>query len=311
MASKLLNVRMDQEMLDELKNVCGELEITVTDAIKLFTRKLIKERKLVTEEEDKTPKEVLDKIKEEIPFKERVIEMLEVRDLKKYEKMNEDIGDIMLNCYREFKYFLNQKACLDIEYSEVVEDFKNQKGEELKNKIIDRMAEDNFDEYEMTREDMKEISRFLKEQEKFEEEKSLDIMRKLKEENPRLYQELTNEYSYDISFYEMERTNCKTFNETKEMLEGILTPEEIKEYIRYNNEYLNDKTEVKNIFNEEENRKTNERFLETLKEDKKRYDMIKSILKKIDEENQRRAEIKANEENKEEEQNIVKEGGRE
>ena len=31
MASKLLNVRMDQEMLDELKNVCGELEITVTD----------------------------------------------------------------------------------------------------------------------------------------------------------------------------------------------------------------------------------------------------------------------------------------
>lgn len=310
MASKLLNVRMDQEMLDELKNVCGELEITVTDAIKLFTRKLIKERKLVTEEEDKTPKEVLDKIKEEIPFKERVIEMLEVRDLKKYEKMNEDIGDIMLNCYREFKYFLNQKACLDIEYSEVVEDFKNQKGEELKNKIIDRMAEDNFDEYKMTREDMKEISRFLKEQEKFEEEKSLDIMRKLKEENPRLYQELTNEYSYDISFYEMERTNCKTFNETKEMLEGILTPEEIKEYIRYNNEYLNDKTEVKNVFNEEENRKTNERFLETLKEDKKRYDMIKSILKKIDEENQRKAEIKANEDNKEE-QNVVKEGGRE
>lgn len=310
MASKLLNVRMDQEMLDELKNVCGELEITVTDAIKLFTRKLIKERKLVTEEEDKTPKEVLDKIKEEIPFKERVIEMLEVRDLKKYEKMNEDIGDIMLNCYREFKYFLNQKACLDIEYSEVVEDFKNQKGEELKNKIIDRMAEDNFDEYKMTREDMKEISRFLKEQEKFEEEKSLDIMKKLKEENPRLYQELTNEYSYDISFYEMERTNCKTFNETKEMLEGILTPEEIKEYIRYNNEYLNDKTEVKNVFNEEENRKTNERFLETLKEDKKRYDMIKSILKKIDEENQRKAEIKANEDNKEE-QNVVKEGGRE
>lgn len=310
MSSKLLNVRMDQEMLDELKNVCGELEITVTDAIKLFTRKLIKERKLVTEEEDKTPKEVLDKIKEEIPFKERVIEMLEVRDLKKYEKMNEDIGDIMLNCYREFKYFLNQKACLDIEYSEVVEDFKNQKGEELKNKIIDRMAEDNFDEYKMTREDMKEISRFLKEQEKFEEEKSLDIMKKLKEENPRLYQELTNEYSYDISFYEMERTNCKTFNETKEMLEGILTPEEIKEYIRYNNEYLNDKTEVKNVFNEEENRKTNERFLETLKEDKKRYDMIKSILKKIDEENQRKAEIKANEDNKEE-QNVVKEGGRE
>lgn len=310
MASKLLNVRMDQEMLDELKNVCGELEITVTDAIKLFTRKLIKERKLVTEEEDKTPREVLDKIKEEIPFKERVIEMLEVRDLKKYEKMNEDIGDIMLNCYREFKYFLNQKACLDIEYSEVVEDFKNQKGEELKNKIIDRMAEDNFDEYKMTREDMKEISRFLKEQEKFEEEKSLDIMKKLKEENPRLYQELTNEYSYDISFYEMERTNCKTFNETKEMLEGILTPEEIKEYIRYNNEYLNDKTEVKNVFNEEENRKTNERFLETLKEDKKRYDMIKSILKKIDEENQRKAEIKANEDNKEE-QNVVKEGGRE
>lgn len=301
MASKLLNVRMDQEMLDELKNVCGELEITVTDAIKLFTRKLIKERKLVTEEEDKTPREVLDKIKEEIPFKERVIEMLEVRDLKKYEKMNEDIGDILLNCYKEFKAAIFPAAGAGMTYLEMVEDFKNQKGEELKNKIIDRMAEDNFDEFEMTKKDIEEYCEFLEEQEKFEEEKSLDIMKKLKEENPKLYQELTNEYSYDISFYEMERTNCKTFNETKEMLEGILAPEEIKEYIRYNNEYLNDKTEVKNIFNEEENRKTNERFLETLKEDKERYNMIKSILKKIDEENQRRAEIKANEDNKEEE----------
>ena len=311
MASKLLNVRMDQEMLDELKNVCGELEITVTDAIKLFTRKLIKERKLVTEEENKTPKEVLDKIKEEMSLEEMFTEACEVGDLKKYEKMNEDIGDIILNCYKEFKAAIFPAAGSGMTYLEMVEDFKNQKGEELKNKIIDRMAKDNLESFEDAVDSIKEYYEFLEEQEKFEEEKSLDIMKKLKEENPRLYQELTNEYSYDISFYEMERTNCKTFNETKEMLEGILTPEEIKEYIRYNNEYLNDKTEVKNVFNEEENRKTNERFLETLKEDKKRYDMIKSILKKIDEENQRRAEIKANEENKEEEQNIVKEGGRE
>lgn len=311
MASKLLNVRMDQEMLDELKNVCGELEITVTDAIKLFTRKLIKERKLVTEEEDKTPREVLDKIKEGMSLEEITTEIVEVGNLKKYEKMNEDIGDIILNCYKEFKAAIFPAAGSGMTYLEMVEDFKNQKGEELKNKIIDRMAKDNLESFEDAVDSIKEYYEFLEEQEKFEEEKSLDIMRKLKEENPRLYQELTNEYSYDISFYEMERTNCKTFNETKEMLEGILTPEEIKEYIRYNNEYLNDKTEVKNIFNEEENRKTNERFLETLKEDKKRYDMIKSILKKIDEENQRRAEIKANEENKEEEQNIVKEGGRE
>ena len=311
MASKLLNVRMDQEMLDELKNVCGELEITVTDAIKLFTRKLIKERKLVTEEEDKTPREVLDKIKEGMSLEEITTEIVEVGNLKKYEKMNEDIGDIILNCYKEFKAAIFPAAGSGMTYLEMVEDFKNQKGEELKNKIIDRMAKDNLESFEDAVDSIKEYYEFLEEQEKFEEEKSLDIMKKLKEENPRLYQELTNEYSYDISFYEMERTNCKTFNETKEMLEGILTPEEIKEYIRYNNEYLNDKTEVKNVFNEEENRKTNERFLETLKEDKKRYDMIKSILKKIDEENQRRAEIKANEENKEEEQNIVKEGGRE
>ena len=86
MASKLLNVRMDQEMLDELKNVCGELEITVTDAIKLFTRKLIKERKLVIEEENKTPKEVLDKIKEEMSLEEMFTEACEVSELKKYEK---------------------------------------------------------------------------------------------------------------------------------------------------------------------------------------------------------------------------------
>lgn len=310
MASKLLNVRMDQEMLDELKNVCGELEITVTDAIKLFTRKLIKERKLVTEEEDKTPREVLDKIKEGMSLEEITTEIVEVGNLKKYEKMNEDIGDIILNCYKEFKAAIFPAAGSGMTYLEMVEDFKNQKGEELKNKIIDRMAKDNLESFEDAVDSIKEYYEFLEEQEKFEEEKSLDIMKKLKEENPRLYQELTNEYSYDISFYEMERTNCKTFNETKEMLEGILTPEEIKEYIRYNNEYLNDKTEVKNVFNEEENRKTNERFLETLKEDKKRYDMIKSILKKIDEENQRRAEIKANEDNKEE-QNVVKEGGRE
>ena len=309
MASKLLNVRMDQEMLDELKNVCGELEITVTDAIKLFTRKLIKERKLVTEEEDKTPREVLDKIKEGMSLEEITTEIVEVGNLKKYEKMNEDIGDIILNCYKEFKAAIFPAAGSGMTYLEMVEDFKNQKGEELKNKIIDRMAKDNLESFEDAVDSIKEYYEFLEEQEKFEEEKSLDIMKKLKEENPRLYQELTNEYSYDISFYEMERTNCKTFNETKEMLEGILTPEEIKEYIRYNNEYLNDKTEVKNVFNEEENRKTNERFLETLKEDKKRYDMIKSILKKIDEENQRRAEIKANEDNKEE-QNVVKEGGR-
>lgn len=310
MASKLLNVRMDQEMLDELKNVCGELEITVTDAIKLFTRKLIKERRLVTEEEDKTPREVLDKIKEGMSLEEITTEIVEVGNLKKYEKMNEDIGDIILNCYKEFKAAIFPAAGSGMTYLEMVEDFKNQKGEELKNKIIDRMAKDNLESFEDAVDSIKEYYEFLEEQEKFEEEKSLDIMKKLKEENPRLYQELTNEYSYDISFYEMERTNCKTFNETKEMLEGILTPEEIKEYIRYNNEYLNDKTEVKNVFNEEENRKTNERFLETLKEDKKRYDMIKSILKKIDEENQRRAEIKANEDNKEE-QNVVKEGGRE
>ena len=247
MASKLLNVRMDQEMLDELKNVCGELEITVTDAIKLFTRKLIKERKLVTEEEDKTPREVLDKIKEGMSLEEITTEIVEVGNLKKYEKMNEDIGDIILNCYKEFKAAIFPAAGSGMTYLEMVEDFKNQKGEELKNKIIDRMAKDNLESFEDAVDSIKEYYEFLEEQEKFEEEKSLDIMKKLKEENPRLYQELTNEYSYDISFYEMERTNCKTFNETKEMLEGILTPEEIKEYIRYNNEYLNDKTEVKNL----------------------------------------------------------------
>lgn len=195
MANKLLNVRMDQEMIEDLKKVCGELEISVTDAIKLFSNKLIKERALNFINEDKSTKEIIENMKNK-SFLETILEESEFNySPEEFDRMNEEISNIILEYYHNFRNFINKcvtpYSCLYSTYDEIIEKFKEEYSEEFKNKITEKITDfnkknykNNLDLYEQLNNDALELT----------EKKHLDIMNILRIENPKLYKELIDQY---------------------------------------------------------------------------------------------------------------------
>lgn len=234
MASKLLNVRMDEEMLKDLKEVCGELGINVTDAIKSFSKELIEKKKLPTEKvEEKKETSWRDIINDD--FFETC------GHAKEYEEMLEQISDIILSCNKDLRTFILKKwSEYRNSYQELTEEFKNEYGEEFKNKILDIIT--NF--YEFHFKDVENSYGFqIDDQEKFQQEKYISAMENIKRKNPELYKELLDEYTYNLNFTEMYCFDTNGYFETKKMLEKILTKEEINEYVKYSKEIHSCRTE--------------------------------------------------------------------
>lgn len=230
MASKLLNVRMDEEMLKDLKEVCGELGINVTDAIKSFSKELIEKKKLPTES------------KEEIKDIETFLKWADERnetcgDNEGYERMNEEISDILLSCHKDLRSFIaGNLFTYRNQYQELAKKFKEEYGEEFKDRILDVIT--NF--YEIYYKEMIDTHGPIHDaEEKFQQEKYISVMQSLKEKNLKLYNELLNDYSYNLSPDNGISFSYEGYFEVKKILEELLTVEEIKEYVKYINEISN------------------------------------------------------------------------
>ena len=248
MANKLLNVRMDQEMIEDLKKVCGELEISVTDAIKLFSNKLIKERALPTEEKKEETLVLRDEdaIKD---LEDSIEEEKEVgQDQEKYIQLHNDLSEILSFYCKEFGTLVESTThCMeydeikarkkfivsfDTPFSEIEKTFKEKYEDELKNKILNKITEFYSEYYNESKkqaeEECKIIEEYYKKIEKVENDKYIDVMENLKNENPNLYKELLNKYSYNIDYEEIQHLGFENYNDAKKKLEEFLTPEEIK-----------------------------------------------------------------------------------
>lgn len=288
MANKLLNVRMDQEMIEDLKKVCGELEISVTDAIKLFSNKLITERTLPTEEKKEEKNEDFQEVTGDI-IKEMLDEMNETGSNDEgYIQLHNELSDILSFYCKEFGYLVDSTIMKKKDertylfddktpFSEIEKTFKEKYEEELKNKILNKMAEfyENYHkEYiEIEREGFKMAEEERKKEQKVENDKYIDVMDNLKNENPDLYRELLNKYSYNIDYYSVKHLlECETYSDAKKKLEEFLTPEEIKEYYTFHSEMKNCKTE-------EEKQK----LIENIKKDENRAQILRSSINKFKE----------------------------
>lgn len=223
MASKLLNIRMDEGMLQELKNVCGELGINVTDAIKSFSKELIENKKLPNE--NKEEEEKFDFMKSLEEFNENC------GDIEGYEKMQEEISDIILNCNKELRKFINEKC---IKYSNSYEDlaknFKEIYSKEFNDRILDVIIDFYKRHYKAMLDTYLPMAQAAK---KFKQEKYIVTMEKLKEKDPQLYKELLDEYTLDLDYYDAIGLKEEGYLETEQKLKEILNPEELKEYIEY------------------------------------------------------------------------------
>lgn len=228
MATKLLNIRMDEEMLKDLKEVCGELGINVTDAIKSFSKELIQKKVLPCEdkEEKKDVKDILKKIVGD--YNETC------GDSKGYEKMSEEVSDTLLSCHKDLREFITKNLFVYRgQYQELAKQFKEEYGEDFKNRILDIIT--SF--YEKYYQDMIDTYGPIEDaREKFQQEKYISAMKNIKKNNPELYNKLLNDYTYDLEPDEGMFLNCDGYFETKKVLEELLTAEEIKEYVKYTNE---------------------------------------------------------------------------
>lgn len=254
MASKLLNVRMDQEMIDELKKVCGELDISVTDAIKYFSNKLIEERTLNlvdnNSKEENTEKEE-DFLEDAL---KTITELHEVNfNAKKFEEPFEEISDITLSYYHIFNKIISSsinEVC-ENPYEYFVNEFEKEYGEKLKYEIIKKLSEIcklRYDEIHST------YFEVYKQRQELIKEKELEAMNNLKKVNPDLYKELINQYSYDISEGLLYALDCKTYEEVKNKLESSLTKEEIREYLNYEKSSEEEREKLKLEIKEDETR---------------------------------------------------------
>ena len=223
MASKLLNIRMDEGMLQELKNVCGELGINVTDAIKSFSKELIENKKLPNE--NKKEEEKVDFVKFFEEFNENC------GDVKGYEKMQEEISDIILTCSKDLREFINGNC---IKYSNSYEDLAKNFKEIYSKEFNDRILDVIIDFYERHYKAMLDTYLpMVQEAKKFKQEKYIVAMEKLKEKDPQLYKELLDEYTLDINHYQAGYLNTKGYLEAEKKLKEVLNPEELKEYVEY------------------------------------------------------------------------------
>ena len=233
MANKLLNIRMDENMIKDLKEVCGELGVNVTDAIKAFSKNMIENRELpaVKEEKENFTLETLSK--EYAEYQETN------KNIKEYEEMNEKISNIILACNENLRNFIFYHWT-DNSYQELVSKFKEEYGEKFKDEILDIIT--NFYEfyYHDTAESYLPIYEEIK---KFENEKYISAMENIKEKNPQLYKELLDNYTYNLKFDKMYVFNSSGYFETKKAIEELLSPEEIKEYVEYMNKIDSYKTE--------------------------------------------------------------------
>lgn len=269
MANKLLNVRMDQEMIEDLKKVCGELEISVTDAIKLFSNKLITERTLPTEEKKEDNRPMIEGSWE--IFQEKVETGL---NQEKYIQLHNELSNILSFYCKEFA---NLIVSITTEpFDEIEKTFKEKYEDELKNKIFEKITNFYIEYYNFKVEENEKIKKMFKEMEEKEKEiennRYIDVMENLKSENPDLYRKLLNKYSYNLTSYEVSELDCKNYNDAKKKLEEFLTPEEIKEYYAFNSEIFYCQTE-----------KEKEKVLENFKKDEKKFELLETAIKKFKE----------------------------
>lgn len=144
MATKLLNIRMDEEMLKALKEVCGELGINVTDAIKSFSKELIENKKLPVKKEKKVKRDEngIKIIDDPEDIREMISDFDDIggkENIEKFEKMNEDISNIIWSYYKKLRTFiekLDKFTLIHYSYSEISEKFKKE-NPELYNKIFE------------------------------------------------------------------------------------------------------------------------------------------------------------------------------
>lgn len=233
MANKLLNIRMDEDMIKDLKEVCGELGVNVTDAIKAFSKNMIENRELPAVKEEKENFTLETLLKECREYQETN------KNIKEYEEMNEKISNIILDCNENLRNFIFYHWT-DNSYQELVSKFKEEYGEKFKDEILDIIT--NFYEfyYHDTAESYLPIYEEIK---KFENEKYISAMENIKEKNPQLYKELLDNYTYNLKFDKMYVFNSSGYFETKKAIEELLSPEEIKEYVEYMNKIDSCKTE--------------------------------------------------------------------
>ena len=249
MASKLLNIRMDEEMLQELKKVCGELGINVTDAIKSFSKDLIENKKLPNENKKKDAEDTNEY--REISGAEFIEIMEEMRevcgDIKGYEKMQEEISDIVLDYGRELRKFIDKNwSKYSKSYEDLAKNFKEIYSKEFNDKILDIIIDFYKRYYQNV---LDEFLPIIEETRKYQQEKYIVTMEKLKEKNPQLYKELLDEYTLDIDHYQAEYLKTKGYLETEQKLKEILSPEELKEYVEYDNVSMNNEETSKYLNN--------------------------------------------------------------
>ena len=231
MASKLLNIRMDEGMLQELKKVCGELGINVTDAIKSFSKDLIENKKLPNEnkENDNEGGSRIVKASED-EFLKVAEELREVcYDKEGYEKMQEEISDIILTCNKDLRKFIEENMS-KYSFEDLGKNFKEIYSKEFNDKILDIIIDFYITRYK------KEIEDLILEQEeyqKFEQEKYIVVMEKLEKKDPQLYKELLDEYTLKLSNVDADYLKTNGYLETEKKLKEILNPEEIEEFIKY------------------------------------------------------------------------------
>lgn len=208
MASKMFSIRISEEMLNELKEVCGELNINVTDAVKIMISKLIKERKLDN------------KIENEDEYAEDFFNGLFRCDTN---KINEDISYIVGNYFDEMKEFVMNSKVMNIDCEKIARDkiiqFKKEKGNEfldnITNTIGELFVECIINEYKTIEEQLK----FEEEERKqLEIEKYIDIMETLKIKEPKLFNELILKYSNNIGIESKLETGVKNYKELKELI---------------------------------------------------------------------------------------------
>lgn len=302
MANKLLNVRMDQEMIEDLKKVCGELEISVTDAIKLFSNKLIKERTLPIEEKKEVYEDIIDTEEKNTKLLQMISEAIEDSketslNKEKYIQLHNDFSEILSFYCKQFGNLIystthytefdgiNAKSrfivSFDTPFSEIEKTFKEKYEEELKNKILNKMTEFYSEYYKelekKAEEEEKQIKEHQKKMKAVENDKYIDVMENLKTENPNLYKELLNKYSYNINYYDVDSLDCESYSDAKKKLEEFLTPEEIKEYYTFYSEIDNCKTEEEK-----------EKLIENIKKDENRTKILKSAFEKYKEYNEKK-----------------------
>lgn len=282
MATKLLNVRMEQEMIDELKKVCGELDISVTDAIKHFSTKLIEERTLAPTNGDKNSKEIIDDMNWEKTLLEDWEDSDDVNyDPEKFEKTFEEISNIVLFYYRNFNKMISENpyTCCEKPYEYFIQRFEKEYGERLKDEIIKKLTDFcklKYDEWRSSYYEMWEMGENLR------KGKMLETMNNLRKENPNLFKELVGKYSYDIPYSLMFVLDCHTYEEAKEKLESSLTPEEIKVYLEYENYPKENIATFKEAIKKDENK-----YQLLIKAHEKIQAFSKETMRKIQEKNEK------------------------